>query len=544
MAENKFTIKINSILGGHAPTTHFSREDQFKTSLGIDPSFTIDDNGPGSIGGTLPSGLLRPVNTYNVGTTFASPRWIKGNPKEEGTLYVYDTGGSVYTVNDTLTTLTGLGDLNDGGIAQGNGMEYYDNYMYFARATTVARYGPLNGTAAFTDDYWVSSIGQTALTNTQYPVDFDFTEEYPNHVLHRHSDGKLYIADVVGNQGTLHYIQTSKTTAEGDTNNGSTFDAVNVGFGLWPTAMESYGSDLAIAFIEIARASSIRTFKSTRSKIAFWDTTSANVNKITWVEFPDQMITALKNVNGILYVVSGNQYTDGFRVSRFIGGYSIEEVAYFETGQPAFPGALDGVSSRLYFGSWTNYPERAGCVYSLGLQKASLGAGVFNTVSVYGVNGDSTYTKAEVLVTALNVADSSTASFLDNLPILGISTGGVSYSAVAAITNTEYGNSPSVWWSRMLNIGQPFKITKIRIPLAQRVADGMTVTPKIYLDEGVDTQTLEPINWTNYPNKKNIVIEPTNLVGDHNFWLELRWTGSVLCTVGLPITIEYELIDD
>lgn len=546
MANKTQTIRIESILGGHAPMSHFAAPDQFKTSLGIDPSLPTDDDLNG-INGSLPSGLLRPMSAYNAtGTITSAPMWIDGNPKEEGTIYVYDAAGSVHTVNDSVTTLTGLGDLNDGGSANGNGMAYYDNYMYFARSTTIARYGPLNGAPSFTDDYWVGTLGKTALSNTTYPVDFDYTVSYPNHVLHRHSDGKLYVADVVDNQGTLHYIKTAKTTVEGDTDNGSTYDALNVGYGLWPVAMESLGSVLVISFIELAKASSSRTLKTKRAKIAFWDTTSQDVNQITWEEYPDQMATALKNVNGVLHIAGGNQYTQGFRVTKYIGGSTFEDEAFIETGQPPFPGAIDGSGQRLVFGSWTQTPESAGCVYSIGLQKG-ISTGLFNIISVWGQNRDGNYTTSPI-VTALKLIDSSFGTLLQNFPVVGhytnISDGG-------AVSGVGAYNAPSVWISQTFRIGQNFKITKLSIPLVapnnfNMAAASLDITPTITVDGGQTEVAFPVINTTNYlATTKRVVIQPTGLTGQYEFSLKLRWYGgTVVLSVGLPITIEYELIDD
>jgi len=40
--------------------------------------------------------------------------------------------------------------------------------------------------------------------------------------------------------------------------------------------------------------------------IAFWDGESLDINSMIWVEFPDSLITALKNVNGVLYIFSSH----------------------------------------------------------------------------------------------------------------------------------------------------------------------------------------------------------------------------------------------
>ncbi len=548
--DGKFTIKIESILGGHAPTTHFAAPDQFRTSIGIDPSLPINDEE--NAYSIIASGLLRPVGSEKVGTEVLThaPMWIISTPKDSKT-YVYDYKGSVYTALDGAfgTDITTLGDLTDGGTAQGNGAAYYDNYMYFARSTTVARYGPLDGTPSFTDDYWVTTLGKTALTDQQYPNDRSLGFEYPNHVLHRHSDGKLYIADVVGNRGTIHFISTTKITTEGDTDNGSTYAKVQVGYNFYPTAIESYGSDLVVALSE-RRAGNFNAADSTnRAKLVFWDTTSTNVNKITSVEFPDPFISALKNVNGVLYVISGGFNDDGYRISRFVGGYTVEEVYYSEVGQLPMPGAVDGNSNRIIFGSRTLVPEDRACVFSYGLQKSLLGQGVFNVMGA-------TATTAGAVITSLML--DQTDDFSINAPVIGWTT----EEAVGAgkhgidrnirATNSAakpYDPAPQVWWSQMFRIGQPFKITKIRMPFASAIGEGVTVTPTLYTDEGSGTSyPLATINNINDSGKRNVIRRAGSsgetILGQHNFWLGIKWTGSALATVGLPITIEGEILDD
>ncbi len=533
----KFTILIQSILGGHAPTTHFSKSDQFKASLGIDPAQPIDDND--TIYSTYSSGLLRPVPTEKFsGTTLNGiPLWIITHPKGYGsgtydTIYVYDYAGSVYSYALLSSSFTGIGDLNDGGSSHGNGATYNDNYIYFARDTTIARYGPLDGSPAFTDDYWVTTLGKTPLTNPTYPAEFFLTLSYPNHPLHRHSDGKLYIGDVVGNQGAIHYISTSKTTVEGDTDNGSTYNKLSFGYGLWPTAIESYGSNLAIAIYENGIGTSQHPLG--KAKMAFWDTTSQNINQITWVEFPDEIITGLKNINGVLYVASGTVQSRGCRITRFVGGYTFEEVLYLEDGESPMTGAMDGDANRLLFGSFCKIPEAGGCVYSLGLQKASLSQGVFSVMNA---------SNSTAAVTTLSLARNQDFGF--RTPFIGWSNAGSGGTNNGLdLQGSNYGNATSMWWSGMQRIGRPFKITKIRIPLAQQISANMAVTPTIILDDGTSSKVLTSINNTNYAGKKTIVIRPENLTGDHNFWLELRWHGSTLCTIGLPITIEYELTPD
>lgn len=535
MARDVRQIRIESILGGISPTSHFAAADQFRVAIGIDPGLPVDD----SISTLAPSGLLRPT-PYSTISTLGSkaPMWMVSNPKDSN-VYVFDARGSMWTQSSTtVTAFSDAGELSNG---QGNGAEYYDNYIYVSKNTTVARYGPLNGTPTLNGDYWGTTLSKTALTDTTYPTHQNLVTgiPLPNHILKRHSDGKLYIADVVGNQGYLHYIATSKTTVEGDTDNGSTYSKLAFGYGLWPTAIESYGQYLAIALYEGPSSGNV----SGKAKLAIWDTTSQNFNQILWTELPDTLITALKNENGVLYMTScslalgASQPFPGFRVSQYVGGYTIKELGYFVNGYAPYPGGIDGSADRLLFGSASAVPYSSGCVYSLGLQSSALGRGMFAIMQTkQGIS----------MVTSLTI--DTDASLNRHLPLVGYASliGGVGIDR-SPTGSYAYDNAlnPQVFQSQAYRIGQPFKITKIRIPLAQSMAANMIVTPKVYTDDGAGTTyTLTTINNTNYPGKRNIVIRPKNLTGEHNFFLELKWTGSALCTVGLPITIEYELIDD
>lgn len=549
MASNIKTIRIESILGGQSPSTYFARKDQFLASTGIDPGLTKDDTSVAfnTIGSC---GLLRPASSVKLSSSDVAnaPMWIVDEPKGSKA-YVYDAGGSTHTLNmggvPTITAISDAGEMTGGA---GNGAAYYDNYIYFAKATTVARYGPLDGTKTLDGNYWTTTLGKTALTNPVYPLTMG-SIRLPNHILHRHSDGKLYIGDVVDNQGTIHYIRTTKTTVEGDTDNGSTFGALTIGRSLYPTALESYGQNLVIALVEAWATSTTNSSvaPSGRAKIAFWDTVSQNFNQIIFVEFPDPMITAMKNIDGVLYVVSGNPNSSGFRLSRFVGGYTFEEVIYSPLNSPAVAGAIDGDSRRLLFGTFSRAPTTCAAVLSLGLQQAALGQGLFNTLRA---------TSPAVIsgVTALLINKSQT--FLSPQPFVGWSDGSAADSTNNGVDNPVpntsgvYSGATQIWWSQIYRIGKPFRIKSIRLPFAMAMATGMTLTPKIYTDDASsnytgDTYGLPVLNTSSLPNGeryanlKNVTVE-----GYNNFFLALEWSGSVLLTVSLPITIEVEIIED
>lgn len=361
---------------------------------------------------------------------------------------------------------------------------------------------------------------------------------YPNHVLHRHSDGRLYVADVVDNQGTIHFIKTRKTTVEGDTDDGSTYSAVQVGYGLYPTALESYGTELVIALYEGTDTG----VRGPTGKLAFWDTTSDNINSIIFVEFPDSIITALKNVNGVLYIVSTNSRGVGYRVSRLVGGYSIQEVAYNEYGQAPLAGGIDGTANRLIFGSATQVPKQAACVFSLGLQKTGLSDGLFNI----GAFDDAAMATAVKFPNMSSLTSDANSGFGFYTPMVGWS-GASTVGEVSVISPVgSYDNQ--VFWTAPYRIGHPFQITSIRIPFVKKIIDGMAVIPKIYMDDGETVFTLTEINATNDLNKYSVYrrsdANSQPLKGQNSFFVAFEWNGTRLCTIALPIEIEYELTNE
>jgi hypothetical protein len=174
-------------------------------SIGIDPDMPVIDSD------SRISGLLRPTAMQKVDNITGDPYWIITNPKTAD-IYVYTNVGKFYKINPTLTTITLIATL---ATSSGNGAEYYDNYIYLATNTDVARYGPMDGSPTMTTSFWVGTMANPALTNTTYPSLLG--KQMPNHSMLRLQDNQLYFCDVVGNKGALHKIKTRKTTVEGDT---------------------------------------------------------------------------------------------------------------------------------------------------------------------------------------------------------------------------------------------------------------------------------------------------------------------------------------
>jgi hypothetical protein len=216
-------IVIDNIFDGMNQSENFSPKSGYGRSIGIDPDM------PSTDAKYLPSGYIRPTSTekFSSTTITAAPLSIVTNPKNS-LAYVYDASGKVYTV-DSSYTVTALNSGTALTSSSGNGSDYYDNYIYFRKNADVARYGPLNGSAAFVQNYWTSTLSLTAPTNQTYPSIRGI--QMPNGVMHRHVDDKIYFCDVTSTgKGIISYIKTSYSSVEGDTNSSSSYNALGCGW--------------------------------------------------------------------------------------------------------------------------------------------------------------------------------------------------------------------------------------------------------------------------------------------------------------------------
>lgn len=518
-----FTVKIDSILGGHAPSQLFSAPSQFDTSIGIDPDMPITDSG------VRTSGLIRPtaMAKFSGANITGFPLWFLTNPKN-ALIYAYMSDGKVTSYTVSLTTETLVGTPTSGA---GNGAEYYDNYLYFATPTNISRYGPLNGSPSLTNSFWTSTLSKTALVNTTYSGINSVI--IPNHPMHYHPPTHtLYFGDVVNGKGTIHSIKTTKTSVEGDTDNGSTYAVLTTTpWGYLPTCIESYQDNLAIG----CNQGTDITILQKKAVILFWDTVATAPTKTIAVELPDPFVTAMKNVDGILYVFLGNGQA-GCHVVKFAGGYSFQEVGFWEESYPPLQGAVDHWMNRIIFGGMTSYPETSASVFAIGSKNAILSVNnpIFNILKTSSSGTNPYVTAVKYVLQGSNKIRTPIVGWKDD------STQGIDK------ISTTYG--VSVWRSETFRIGRQFQIKNIRIPLALAVAANMTLVPKIFLDEQTSSVTLQTINSTNYPNAEKNIVQTLKgtfaAAGNHNFQLELRWSGTALLPVSLPITINGEILKD
>jgi len=526
-----FTIAIDSIIGGLTSLWADGNPDQFHSSIGIDPDIGIS--------GTLvkTSGALVPSHYADFSSTVLSSyvNWLVSSTKG-GTTYAFAADGEFIEYSSALTSSSEL-LLSTPVSGAGDGMAYYNNYIYLKSGSDLSRYGPIDNAPVMAHGIWTSSTlgSQVPLGNATYPTNYGVT--LPNAPMHVHFD-RLYFGDfntsasaTTAGKGLIHYVQTNSVTDEGDTNNGSTYNALDLPFGYGPTDIESWGNDLVIAAIPMARSGVDTTIIQGKAKLFFWDTLSeAPYRQVTLV---DPVVTALLNHNGNLFVFSGTM-NDGVRVSLYEGGNSLRELAFFEEGFSPPAGAVDGLGNRVVWGARTSYPENAACVYSIGYKNGKLPLALHNII-----NTDAVASSTAGMVSALRYAQH--ASFIT--PRFIVAWRDASNFGIDKLDNTSA--NVAVWRSLIYNVGSPFAINKITIPLIDAVATNHTLIATIYVDDASTSTALTTINNTNFAaSERRIVLYPRNVRGLNNFFLQLRWSGTAVLRVGLPIIIEGELLEN
>lgn len=512
-SDNIQEININSALGGLSVSQYFGTEDSYNSAIGVDLDFPIGS-------GIRTSGQLIPTvyEKFSGANIASSPLWISNNPKNTNT-YVHCLDGKFISYDSGLANETLIGTPTSGA---GNGMNYYNNYIYLMTPTNVSRYGPLNGSPSLANSWW-TGLSLTAPTNTTYPSLRGVT--IPNHAGFVHQDNSLYFCDFVNGQGIINKIRTKKVTVEGDTNDVSIYNALDLPFGYYPVSISNYGLDLAILAIQVTSSS----INQGKAAVFFLETTNVDTF-YKQVDLADPIGTALFNHLGELYAFTGNG-VNGVRCSRFNGDKSFDEEFFIEEGTPPFQGAVDSMGSRISFGGWNTYPESSACVYSYGSKMSNFLKGLHVPVR-------STSTGANQNVTSLKYVQQS--SFVKPQIIAGW--GDDSAKGLDKLSTSATYNS--IWRSKMINIGKQFTIKEIRIPLGVTLASNMTLTVKIYVDDLSNSQTLTTINSTNFTGRKVLFKNPEiTLEGHNNLMIEFKWTGTVQLPVLFPITITVELYE-
>jgi hypothetical protein len=521
--------------------------DGYVGACAIDPDIKIN----GRIGGAITP------NNYQLDTSAVRDvMWFETNDVNDNTYYYTKDGAFGYI--DVSGNVSAVSALTG---SSGNGMAYYNNYYYLAKDTDVARYGPLNSTPTLTDNWWSAQDTLEKLTNTTYAEVGDY--KIPNHPMYVHPDKQLYIADYQG-QGTVHRLKmidkmdisgssgtftvgeevsgaTSKARAtifsvtgtelgvalaigtftNGETVTGTTggeatvtgytignkpilkeMNALTWAFEEYPVAMDSFGTDLLILTMKNSK-----NINKGNSVLFVWDTFDTQGFHAA-VKLPYPITTAIKTYNGIPYIWGGDN--EGYSLSRYLGGETIEPFIYIDNGELPLQGAVAAQHNRLVWGSTQTYPEARGCVWSWS-SRARFG-GLHNIISA----GDQ--------VSALRPQE-LTGTFL-----IGTDKG----------LYTSGGDYDSIWRSEMISFGRMFDIHNIYIPLGATLKIGDKITVVLHYDNETIKDEFE-IDKDTYETN-TIKIQPEQK-GIQNFFIEIKIEGPTKVPIILPIAIEYDILE-
>jgi len=241
------------------------------------------------------------------------------------------------------------------------------------------------------------------------------------------------------------------------------------------------------------------------------------------------------NINGRLYIWSGNSVS-GCRISEYIGGDTISEIAFFEDGFPPFAGACDANGGRISWGVTTSIPEPSVSVMAYGSKNNALKKSLHNIAR-------STSTGANGVCTALKYVQQGSTT-----PKMIIGSGDDSAKQLDKYSTTA--TYDSIFRSKLITVGSRFTIDRLRIPLGAALASNMSLVVKIVYDDSVSTKTLTTINTTNFTaGTRKIIFEQEDILDasitpQNNFYLQFEFGGSVKLPIIFPIKCVIDAQED
>lgn len=529
MSIKRHQIRIESILGGFTPTFELGAENQYLDGIGIDPEAIGSIGGiTGKVLGAIMPTLPSPVLTTS--TLGEAPMWISGAPETTG-VFVYGSSGSVYALSNTLG-LDGDGSQWKLSPSNGNGMVTYNDYVYFSTDSTIYRLGRLSATAPTMAEYWNTTLSgsyfvRESFSAPSYPNTRNIT--YPSHVLHFHNDGKVYVADYdnSGNTDTPHggIIHRFKTDPIGG-NGTAEWAQLVLPPGFMPTALESYGTDLAILCSPEAKYSSGAIPRTGNSALFLWDTVNATYYR--HVPIKETVATAMKVKNGELYILAGNIDTD-VKLMKYLGGEAFQTLAVINEGSPPPASAMEIFGNAVLWGGHVTVPTTASGVFQYGYRTGQLNPNALNMPIRIK---DSTNT---LPITTLVRSIRRNA-----YPVVGWRTDSSAAYGLDSITNSGV-TQASRWRTKVYNIGQPFRIRRIRIPLTNGLLSGDSIVPIVYVDNNYTSTTLKTINTTNFSSSERIIdFDSISISGYSNFYIDFSFEGTNQLGFVPPIIIDYE----
>lgn len=297
MSEKKKILTIEDWAGGLSDGSKYGIDGSFRFGQGLDFK-----KYPDSITSAL--ALAKSSGTTMTGM----PKWIKKYDGNEW-LFFYDENGVIYR-----EASGGFALLKSVTSSGGQGMDFYDDYLYYAQDSQIGRYGPMSG-ATFTDNW------QTGLNGT--------TEWRP----------------VLAFQNLL-CVGNGRYLATWD---GSVWNATKLTFPpRWSVRdIAVRGDYLAIAVNDSAVIDDSNS-RAVRGVVFYWDGTSSNYNFFS--EIPEGGgISSIQASQEKLYIFPGsygNIYVDTGRITK------IKRIPYMGQGNTlyVYPGGTCNFNGLLTFG--------------------------------------------------------------------------------------------------------------------------------------------------------------------------------------------------
>lgn len=527
------TLYIKQIFKGHQATQYFGADGTYQTSIAVDPDLPIVSTDVRTSGYAVPVGYAK---FSGAGPTSPIIRLLT-TPKNT-LVYAVTTGGQLISYTSAFGSETVIGTVTG---SNATWAEYYNNYIYIfgtgASKDDVSRYGPLNNSPTLVNNVWKgATLGSlTALNNATYPSLRSVA--MPNHVAHVHGDNSLYFLDfgasnnaTCAGQGVVHRINTKRVTDEGDTNGTtvpSAYNVLDLPFGFYPTAIESYGTSLMI----LGMYTTDTTVNQGQSAFVLWDPTDTLTFYLGPVYLPDPLATAIKNVNGVIHLWTGNA-ANGVRLSQYLGGSATKDLCYQEEGLPPLAGAVDALGNRVVWGGFSTNPAAGGVVYAYGSKDARLPAGLHNICKTTAASTTPLVTALKYIQQSSNVTPKVVPAWTDTAATnYGID----QYSTSATLASMI---------RFVINVGQKFELKELMVPLGGAVGATTTITPKIWIDDLSSSVTLTLCDNTNFSGKRKYYVAGTelkNTTAVNNIVIEFAWTNTNPLPIGFPIKVGIDL---
>ncbi len=226
------------------------------------------------------------------------PKWIVSAAPYSTDSYAYGDTGHIYKITDGDTVSDERTVANSGG----QGMDLYDDYIYYMQDTQLGRLGPISGSEAFTDNF------STGLTDTSV----------------------LNLAPVKAFNGYL-YAGHGNNLLETD---GTTTTKLKL---VLPPGLNIRALEIIDEFLVIATQRGTDITKNEESFVFFWDGVSPNYNFFVKVE--EGACNAILNSKNRLMSVLGSRGSIFMNYSPF---QRLQDIPFIGDGKyvEVLPGAM------------------------------------------------------------------------------------------------------------------------------------------------------------------------------------------------------------